>query len=35
MNQLKPALVLGIFICLGMVIAGLILGSSELKIKQY
>ncbi|TCH62965.1 SIMPL domain-containing protein [Acinetobacter sp. ANC 4862] len=35
MNQLKPALVLGIFICLGMVIAGWILGSSALKIKQY
>ena len=35
MNQLKPALILGIFICLGMVIAGWILGSSALKIKQY
>ena len=35
MNQLKPALILGVFICLGMIIAGWILGSSALKIKQY
>ena len=35
MNQFKPALVLGIFICLGMIIAGWILGSSAVKIKQY
>ena len=35
MNQLKPALILGVFICLGMIITGWILGSSALKIKQY
>lgn len=35
MNQLKPALVLGVFICLGMIVAGWILGGSALKIKQY
>ncbi|MDK1682647.1 SIMPL domain-containing protein [Acinetobacter terrestris] len=35
MNQLKPALILGIFICLGMIVAGWILGGSALKIKQY
>ena len=35
MNQFKSALVLGAFICLGMILAGWILGSSALKIKQY
>mgnify|MGYP000907522213 FL=1 len=35
MNQVKPALVLGAFIGLGMMLAGWILGSSALKIKQY
>jgi hypothetical protein len=35
MNQFKPALILGVFICLGMIVAGWILGSSAVKIKQY
>jgi len=35
MNQFKSALVLGAFICLGMILAGWILGSSAVKIKQY
>ena len=35
MNQLKPALILGVFICLGMIVAGWILGNSALRIKQY
>ncbi len=35
MNQFKPALILGGLICLGMVLAGWILGNSALKIKQY
>lgn len=35
MNQFKSALVLGAFICLGMIVAGWILGSSAVKIKQY
>ena len=35
MNHFKPALILGGLICLGMVLAGWILGNSALKIKQY
>ena len=35
MNQFKSALVLGAFICWGMIVAGWILGSSAVKIKQY
>ena len=35
MNQVKPALILGALIALGMMLAGWILGNSALKIKQY